>query len=110
LAADPASWSNHPTHHAAGQQRLFHVRVTKHTGLVLACYNQRYTVTGTFAQCEAAIEAQQHNVLAGWWSFASLVVWNWVALVENLSALRRHPAQTYAAHPPGSWARPTAPI
>jgi hypothetical protein len=41
----------------------------KHTGLVIAWYNRRFTVTGTFAQCEAAIKsAQVHNLAAGWWS------------------------------------------
>lgn len=66
---------------------LFSVRLMKHTGLAVMFLNQRYTVTGTFAQCEAAIRlAQTHNLTAGWWSVASLAVWNWVALGANASA------------------------
>jgi hypothetical protein len=61
-----APWSSCPTPNGAGDQRLFQVRATKPTGLVMAWYNQRYTITGTFARCEAAIsDAQQHNLLAG---------------------------------------------
>ena len=87
-----AGWA---TPAAAGNQPVFQVRVTKHTGLAIAWYNQRYTVTGTLQQCEAAIsQAQQHNLLAGWWSLASVLVWNWVALLENHSARKalRHQA------------------
>jgi hypothetical protein len=105
-AAHPAPWSTYPTRYAAGDQRLFVVRVTKHTGLVMGWLSQRYTVTGTFAHCEAAIrQAQRYNLLAGWWSVASLLVWNWVALLENTSArtaLRRQAAATGPAYGPGS--------
>lgn len=79
---------------------LFQVRLTKHTGLIMAWYNQSYTVTGTFAQCERALsQAQQHNLIAGWWSFASLLVWNWVALATNHSArtaLRNNASRAFA--------------
>ncbi|MGE2818023.1 hypothetical protein ACQI5H_23200 [Mycobacterium heidelbergense] len=74
---------------------------------MVAWYSRTYTVTGTFAQCEAAIqEAQLYNVLAGWWSLGSLVVWNWVALVTNFSArktLRRVAAQPDVEHPGAVW-------
>jgi hypothetical protein len=98
-----APWSSYPTLTGVGDRRLFQVRVTKHTGLVMAWYNQRYTVTGTLAQCEAAIhDAQQHNLAAGWWSIASLLVWNWVALAENAGArkvLHRQAAQRRLSGP-----------
>jgi hypothetical protein len=75
----PAQWP--------APEPLFSVRLMKHTGLAVMFLNQRYTVTGTFAQCEAAIRlAQNHNLTAGWWSVASLAVWNWVALGVNASA------------------------
>jgi hypothetical protein len=67
---------------------------------MVASYNQSYTVTGTFAQCEHALsQAQQHNLIAGWWSIASLLVWNWVALAANHSArktLRDNAARAFA--------------
>ncbi|WP_073880464.1 hypothetical protein [Mycobacterium paraffinicum] len=85
-----------------GNQPLFAVRIRKHTGAVVLTFNQTYTVTGTLAQCEAALDnALLHNLLAGWWSLASVLVWNWVALVENHNArkqLRRQAAtQAHAA-------------
>jgi hypothetical protein len=78
-------------------QPLFRVRLTKHTGLLMVFINETYTVTGTLEQCEAAIrQAQLHNMLAGWWSITSVLVMNWAALFENLSArkaLRRQANQ-----------------
>ncbi|WP_068205018.1 MULTISPECIES: hypothetical protein [unclassified Mycobacterium] len=63
------------------------MRVTKHTDLALAFLNEKYAFTGTLAQCEAIIrDAQRHNLVAGWWSMASLLIWNWVALHQNRSA------------------------
>jgi hypothetical protein len=75
--------------------------------------NQTYTVTGTFAQCEAALrDALLHNLLAGWWSMPSIVIWNWVAIVHNHQArktLHRQAAQAHAGQHPAPWTRPTAP-
>ncbi|BDN85371.1 hypothetical protein OSI55_11650 [Mycobacterium ulcerans] len=86
-----APWTPQPTAPsvlaASDHQPLFSVRVTKHTGLVVAFYQQSYTVSGTFAQCETALrEAQQHNLVVGWWGVASLVLWNWIAITNNRSA------------------------
>ena len=68
-------------------------------GLLMAYFNQTYTVTGTFAQCEHAIRtAQQHNFIAGWWSITSILVWNWVAIAANNTArktLHAHAARRY---------------
>lgn len=65
-------------------------------------------MTGTYAQCDAAIDdAQTHCLAAGWWSIASLLVWNWIAISTNSGARKRlrAQAQAYAAHasaaPPG---------
>lgn len=111
----PSHWrpphaSYYPAAHPGITEPVFQVRVMKHTGLAIVCVNQRCTTTGTFAQCEAAIRnAQLHNLLAGWWSIASVLVWNWVALFHNLSArnaLRRQEIQKkpaadqFAAPPP----------
>jgi hypothetical protein len=76
---------------------IFQVRVTKHVGALVFWYNQYRTVTGTYAQCDAALtQAQQHNLLLGWWSLASLLVWNPISLWRNSSArktLRQQAAQ-----------------
>lgn len=101
----PSHWTpphgSYPGGHPGTTVPLFQVRVMKHTGLAFVCFNQRSTITGTFAQCEAAIrDAQLHNLLAGWWSVASVLVWNWVALFHNLSArnaLRRQATQERSA-------------
>ncbi len=93
------SQANYPPPPPTGNQPLFQVRIRKHTGAVVLMFNQTYTVTGTFAQCEAALhDALLHNLLAGWWSMASILGWNWVALLENHNArknLRRQAAQAY---------------
>lgn len=45
-------------------------------------------VSGTLAQCEQAYrQAQTHNLVAGWWSFISVLLLNWVALLSNTSAM-----------------------
>ncbi|WP_051754231.1 hypothetical protein [Mycobacterium kansasii] len=104
----PASYPPAPP---AGNQRRFQVRIRKHTGLAILMLNQTYTVTGTFAECEAALRgALVHNLLLGWWSLASLLIWNWVALVENHSArttLRRQAAQAHTAPTQARWQRPS---
>ncbi|KEP42284.1 hypothetical protein MKSMC1_25760 [Mycobacterium kansasii] len=79
--------------------------------MAILMLNQTYTVTGTFAECEAALRgALVHNLLLGWWSLASLLIWNWVALVENHSArttLRRQAAQAHTAPTQARWQRPS---
>lgn len=118
----PAHWAAYCTSQApyrsgtvAGGQPIFRVCITKHTGLVMLSLNQSYTFTGTFAQCEAELRgALLHNLLAGWWSIASVIAWNWVALLENHNArkaLRRQAAQTTPppAPQPPRWTPPPPP-
>jgi hypothetical protein len=82
----------------AGREPVFQVRLMKHTGMAIMFLNQQYTVTGTFAQCDAAIrQAQNHNLTAGWWSVLSLAVMNWVALGTNASARHTLRKQAIAA-------------
>lgn len=82
-----ASQANPPTQPAPGHQPLYQVRIRKHTGAAILMFNQTYPVTGTFAQCEAALHsALRHNLLAGWWSVYSILIWNWIALIENHNA------------------------
>jgi len=81
------------------------VTVTKHVGALVFWYNQRRAVTGSSAQCDAAIgKAQLHNLLFGWWSLASLL-WNPISLYRNTAArkgLRQQAAQ--AQHYAQWWA------
>lgn len=76
----------------------FQVRTFKHTGAVVLWLNQPCITTGSYAQCEAAIDAaQQHCILAGWWSMGSLV-WNPISLARNARArtvLRRQARQAH---------------
>ncbi len=80
---------------------VFQVRPIKLTGKLIAWYNRRVTVTGTLAECEAAIKsAQVHNLVAGWWSLGSVILWNWIAIVTTArerKRLHQSAAQTEAA-------------
>lgn len=69
---------------------LFRISLLRHTGALI--FWQQHTVrhTGTLEQCEQAYkDAQTHCLLAGWWSLASLVVLNWIALFSNMHAIRQ---------------------
>ncbi|MGZ4528207.1 MAG: DUF2510 domain-containing protein [Mycobacterium sp.] len=95
--------------------RRFSIRLYKHTGAVILWNQQRYVVTGTLEQCESAYRgAQNHNLLAGWWSLVSVLVMNWIALISNLNAIRqvRRLAQQPAVPvgpPPGWYSDPSGP-
>ncbi len=81
----------------------FQVRTVKHTGALIFWMNQRSTTTGSYAQCEAAVDAaQQHCMLAGWWSLAS-VLWNPISLAQNASARRNLRLQGQQAHDYAMW-------
>ena len=85
--------------------RRFHIVLRKHTGLVVIRINQAYRFTGTFEECRRAYRAAQlHNLLAGWWGVASLLVWNWVTIVRNETAMRD--LRRLAAQPPGPCRQP----
>lgn len=98
----PQPWPN-----TGPPEPIFQVRVIKHTGALVFWSQHSYTVTGTFAQCSHALhQAQIHNLLAGWWSFLSVLALNWIALISNAvqqKRLQRHAAdaqahQAHAAH------------
>ncbi|CDO21571.1 transmembrane protein [Mycolicibacterium mageritense DSM 44476 = CIP 104973] len=73
-----------------------------HIGALILWFNQRRVVTGTYAQCDAALRsAQTQNLLVGWWSFLSILIMNWVALVHNVNSRKKlnrdlQQAQAYA--------------
>ena len=69
--------------------RNYRVSLQKHTGAIVLFHMQNYTVTGTLAECERAYrDAQGHNLLAGWWSPLSLLLFNWLALLHNFNSIR----------------------
>jgi Protein of unknown function (DUF2510) len=83
----------------AGPERYF-IKLHKHTGLVLLMLRQSYGFSGTLPECERAYRAAQtHNLLAGWWGLASALVFNWIAIFSNVSAinnLRRYARQPHS--------------
>lgn len=95
------------------QPRYFQVKLTEHTGALILFSVRTITVTGTLEQCEAAYRrAQTHNLLAGWWSFLSVLLMNWIAIFGNMSQIitvRRLAAQppAYPVAPPPAY--PVAP-
>ncbi|WP_219811738.1 hypothetical protein, partial [Mycobacterium marinum] len=95
--SQPTPPSNSHRHASQPPQPLFQVQVSRHTGLLVAYFTQSYTVTGTLDHCEAAIrDAQRHNLTMGWWSITSVLVMNWIALLDNRKArntLRRQAGQ-----------------
>ena len=79
--------------------RRFRMTLRRHTGLVMFFLNQRYSFTGTLDECEQAYRfAQNHNLLGGWWSVASLLVWNWVCLLGNYNQMQQ--VRRLAGQPP----------
>ena len=81
---------------------VFQVTTMRHIGGLIFWFNQRHTVRGTYAQCDAALRsAQTQNLVVGWWSFLSLLILNWVALGHNWTARKKlnedaQQAQAYA--------------
>ena len=68
----------------------YQLRLFRHTGLVLAWLQSSQTYEGTYEQLRLAYRsAQVHCLLLGWWSVASLLVLNWIALYRNRSALQQ---------------------
>jgi hypothetical protein len=92
-----------PSYPPPPAEPTFQVRTVKHTGALVFWMNSRYTTTGSYAQCDAAIDAaQQHCMLAGWWSFAS-ILWNPISLSQNASARRTLRSQAQQAHDYALW-------
>jgi hypothetical protein len=81
---------------------IFQVTTMTHIGALILWFNQRRTVQGTYAQCDAALRsAQTQNLIVGWWSFLSILILNWVALIHNSQSRKKldqdaQQAQAYA--------------
>lgn len=80
--------------------RRFVITLKKHTGMLVLMSTRTIRLQGTLEQCEAAYrEAQNHNLLAGWWGFFSALFMNWIAIFSNMSAIGE--VRRLAALPPG---------
>ncbi len=59
-------------------------RFVKHTGMLILWQDSTSTTEGSFEEItEAYRSAQQHCLLAGWWSISSVLVLNWYSLIKN---------------------------
>jgi len=86
------------------QVPIFQVTAMRHTGALVFWFNQRYVITGTYAQCDAALRsAQTHNYVFGWWSFLSILIMNWIALLDNASALKKLDSDAQQAQAYAQW-------
>jgi hypothetical protein len=84
----PAAY--YPPSYPPSGSGLFTISLVRHTGMVVLWHNRTYRVTGTLPQCERAYrDAQIYNLAAGWWSLTSVLVMNWVSLLQNASAMRK---------------------
>jgi Protein of unknown function (DUF2510) len=101
-----------PTAVQTGGPERYFIKLHKHTGLLVLMLRQTYGFSGTLPECERAYRAAQtHNLLAGWWGLLSALVFNWIAIFSNVSAinnLRRYARQPHsqplAAYPnPAAW-------
>jgi hypothetical protein len=73
----------------AGQQ-IFTLTLQKHTGMLIVMRRQEFTVRGTLAQCEDAYKKTQvHNLVFGWWGLLSMLLFNWIAILGNMSAMSK---------------------
>ncbi len=71
-------------HGQAYGQPIFEASFVKHTGALILWQQNTTHYRGTFEQItEAYRKTQNHNYAAGWWSIASILVWNWVAIIGN---------------------------
>jgi hypothetical protein len=81
----------------------FQVRVVKFTGALIWWIRQRATITGSYAQCDAAIDAaERYCMLAGWWCPVS-VVGNPISLYQNAHARKTLRLQAQQAHDYALW-------
>ncbi|CAM3294994.1 hypothetical protein [Tsukamurella hominis] len=80
------------------QGPVFQAKFRKHTGLLILAQWQDSYATGDYEQIRAAYRAAQtHNLLAGWWGLISLLVYNWIAIIGNVSEMSRIKQQARAA-------------
>ncbi|SEC00911.1 Uncharacterised protein (plasmid) [Tsukamurella tyrosinosolvens] len=99
----PYAEQGHPRHPYVQPQPypqgpVFQAKFRRHTGLLILAQWQDSYATGDYQQIRAAYRAAQtHNLLAGWWGLISLLVYNWIALLGNVSEMSRIKQQARAA-------------
>ncbi|WP_019200601.1 hypothetical protein [Tsukamurella sp. 1534] len=80
------------------QAPLFHAKFRKHTGLLILALSSDVHVAGSYEDVKRAYRgAQLHNACLGWWGVISLLAYNWIALIGNLSAMSDVKHQARAA-------------
>ncbi|HEY3504953.1 MAG TPA: hypothetical protein VGN37_19485 [Actinocatenispora sp.] len=80
-----AQYGQHPQGQYAPAGGQLEASFIKHTGMLIWWQQSTTTHTGTFEQITKAYTgAQTHNLLAGWWSISSVVVFNWWAIFRNM--------------------------
>ena len=69
---------------------VYQARFRKHTGMIIIAQWSHVSVVGDYQQIRKAYRAAQtHNLLAGWWGLISALVYNWIALIGNMSEMNR---------------------
>ena len=69
---------------------IYQARFRKHTGMIIIAQWSHVSVVGDYQQIRKAYRAAQtHNLLAGWWGLISALVYNWIALIGNMSEMNR---------------------
>lgn len=90
---------------SARTEQQFRIELTRHIGLILTSYTQRYVFTGSYRECQAEIDfVQRKNRRTGWWSPRSAYRDNPAALAANnaaRTALAREAARVFGH--PSAW-------
>jgi len=96
-------YAQQPSYPPPPAEPTFQVRTIKFTGAVAFWMSQRSTTTGSYAQCDAAIDAaERHCMLAGWWCIVS-VLGNPICLYQNARARKTLRLQAQQTHDYARW-------
>ncbi|MFT4087071.1 MAG: hypothetical protein QM658_07920 [Gordonia sp. (in: high G+C Gram-positive bacteria)] len=77
-------------HPDAGGPNLYQATFNRHTGLVFVALTSPKTVVGTYDEVRRAFWASQaHCLTLGWWGILSALIYNWMAIIGNVSTLSR---------------------
>lgn len=62
----------------------------KQTGMLIVAQTTPVQTTGTYPEIRSAFwKAQTHCLVFGWWGVLSFLIYNWIALIQNMSELSR---------------------
>ncbi|GAB19237.1 hypothetical protein GOEFS_077_00290 [Gordonia effusa NBRC 100432] len=69
---------------------IFQAKFRKHTGLIILAQWSDTVVTGTYDEVRKGFwNAQTHCLILGWWGIISALIYNWIAIIGNISELNR---------------------